>query len=81
MQQSTEAHGGAHNGHEPHVPGVTHDAVLRPVGTIMMIIGCLWALFIGMAVRAGTFGVPKAAGALILAGVVLFVIGKPSQKI
>jgi hypothetical protein len=81
MHQSTETHAGAHGGHEPHIPGVTHDAILRPVGTIMVIVGCLWALFVGMAVRAGTLGVLEAAGALVLAGLVLIALGKPSQKI
>jgi hypothetical protein len=81
MQQSTETHTGAHNGHEPHILGVTHDAILRPVGTLFVIIGCLWALFIGMAVKAGTLGVIESAGALILVGVVLIALGKPAEKI
>jgi threonine/homoserine efflux transporter RhtA len=81
MQHGSEANPVAHPGHEPHVPGVTHDATLRPVGILMIIVGCLWALFITMGMRAGDISVAKASGALILAGVVLAAIGKRQQQI
>jgi len=74
-------HQGSKMNHEPHVPGVTHDATLRPVGVLMVVVGCLWALFITMGLRAGDLDVAKASGILILAGLVLAAIGKPQQQI
>ena len=74
-------HGGAHAKEEAHIPGVTHDPAFRPVGTIMVIVGSIWALFWGMALDSGTLGETKAAGVLILAGLVLAAVGKPEQQI
>jgi hypothetical protein len=81
MQQTSEAHGGAHHGHEPHIPGVTHDAVLRPVGVLFVVIGCLWALFTGMSIQAGTPAVWKGAIALLVIGGGLAALGKRQQQI
>jgi len=74
-------HQGSEMNHEPHVPGVTHDATLRPVGILMVVVGCLWGLFVTMGFRAGDLDVAKASGILILAGLVLAAIGKPQQQI
>lgn len=59
------------------IPGVTRDPVLRPVGTLMVVVGALWILFWGMATQAGTFDQPLAAAALIFLGLVFAGIGKP----
>ena len=66
---------------EARIPGVTHDPVLRPVGVLMIVFGAIWALFWGMAAGAGTFGQPKAAGALIVLGLLLAAVGKSEQQI
>ncbi len=68
------------NGEEP-VIGVTHDPVLRPVGTLMVVVGAIWALFTGMAAEAGTFGQPLAAVSLIVLGALLARAGKPEVQI
>lgn len=70
-----------HESDEKHVPGVTHDPVLRPVGILMVVIGLLWALFVHMAVEAGTFGQPLAAVSLIALGVLLASVGKKEVQI
>jgi hypothetical protein len=75
MLTHSHAHG------EPHIPGVTHDTVLRPVRAVLIAFGAAWALFWGMAVSEGDFTEPKAAAALILAGLLLAVIGKREQQI
>ena len=62
------AHNNAHTNTGEPIPGVTRDPVLRPVGTLLVIVGTIWALFWGMAVDAGTFGQPMAAAALIFLG-------------
>jgi hypothetical protein len=74
-------HGKAGAREEAHIPGITHDPAFRPVGTIMVVVGLIWALFWGMALDAGTLGQPKAAAALILLGLLLTAIGKPEQQI
>ena len=66
---------------EEHVPGVTHDPVLRPVGTLMVLVGAIWAVFAGMAAEAGTYGQPLAAASLIVLGLLLAGIGKQEVRI
>jgi hypothetical protein len=66
---------------EEHIPGVTHDPVLRPVAGLMVAVGAMWALFWGMAAESGTFGQPKCAVALIVLGLLFGAIGKPEQQI
>lgn len=66
---------------EERIVGVTGDPVLRPVGTLIALVGAIWALFVGMAAEAGTFGEPLAAGLLIAAGVLLAAAGKPSENL
>lgn len=70
-----------HADHEPHVAGVTHDPVLRPVGYLMVVVGAIWALFAGMAAEAGTLAQPLAAVTLITLGVLLIAFGKPADQI
>jgi hypothetical protein len=74
-------HRHAHAGQQSHIPGVTHDTILRPVGVVLTLFGATWALFAHIAVAAGTLDVPKAAGALIAAGLLMTVIGKAEQQI
>jgi uncharacterized membrane protein YpjA len=76
---SDDAHGRA--GHESHIPGVTHDPILRPVGIVLVIVGGLWALFVPVAMRAGTLDLPKAAVLLIVVGLVMAAVGKAEQQI
>jgi hypothetical protein len=66
---------------EEHIPGVTHDPVLRPIGALMVVVGSLWLLFWGMALEAGTLGQPKCAAALIMLGLLLGAVGQPDQQI
>jgi formate-dependent nitrite reductase membrane component NrfD len=61
--------------------GIARDPVLRPVGTLMAIVGVIWALFAGMALEAGTYGQPFASVALIILGVLVAGAGKPSEQI
>lgn len=61
--------------------GITRDAVLRPVGIIMAIVGAMWGLFIGMAVEAGTYKEPMAAAALFFLGIVLAGLGKETEQV
>jgi hypothetical protein len=61
--------------------GITRDPVLRPVGALMVVVGALWALFVGMALDAGTYGQPLAATALIGLGVLAAAAGRPSEEI
>ena len=61
--------------------GVTRDPVLRPVGSVLVVVGVLWALFWGMAAEAGTFGQPLAALALIVLGVLVAGAGRPEEQI
>jgi hypothetical protein len=75
MRMHLHAHG------EPHIPGVTHDTVLRPAGVVIALFGAAWALFAGMAVTEGDFTEPKAAAALILVGLLMAAIGKREQQI
>ena len=70
-----------HAGSEEQIVGVTSDAVLRPIGTLMVVVGALWALFVGMAAEAGTLAQPLAAGLLIALGVLLAAVGKSSEDI
>ncbi len=70
-----------HAGSEEQILGVTNDAVLRPIGALMVVVGTLWALFVGMATEAGTLAQPLAAGLLIALGVLLAAVGKPSENI
>jgi hypothetical protein len=71
----------SHASNEAHVPGVTHDPVLRPVGTLMIVVGLLWSLFAGMAAEAGTLGQPLAAASLLGLGVLLAGVGKREVQI
>jgi hypothetical protein len=75
MLTHSHAHG------EPHIPGVTHDTALRPVGVVIALFGAAWALFWGMAVTEGDYSEPKAAGALILLGLLMAAVGKREQQI
>jgi hypothetical protein len=61
--------------------GVTHDPVLRPVGTLMVIVGAIWMVFVGMAVEAGTFLQPVLALVLMGIGAVVAQLGKPEIQI
>jgi hypothetical protein len=61
--------------------GVTHDAVLRPVGALMVVVGATWALFSGMALEAGSCGQPLAAVGLVALGLLVAASGKPSENI
>lgn len=61
--------------------GVTRDPVLRPVGTVLVVVGVLWSLFWGMAADAGTFGQPTAAAALIVAGMLLAGVGGAEEQV
>jgi hypothetical protein len=70
-----------HSRGEPHIPGVTHDPVLRPVGAVLIAFGAAWALYWGMAVTEGDLTEPKAAAALILVGLLLALVGKREQQI
>lgn len=63
------------------VLGITRDPVLRPAGTLMVVVGTIWALFAGMALQAGTYGQPVAAVALIGLGVLTNRMGKPAEQI
>lgn len=75
------AHNNAHTNTGEPILGVTRDPVLRPVGTLLVIVGTIWALFWGMAVDAGTFGQPMAAAALIFLGLLATQLGKPEEQI
>ena len=68
-------------GSEEQILGVTGDAVLRPIGTLMVVVGTLWGLFAGMAAEAGTLGQPLAAVSLIALGILLAVSGGSSENI
>ena len=61
--------------------GVTHDAVLRPVGALMVVVGATWALFSGMAIDAGTYGQPLAAVGLLTLGILVAGAGKPPEEV
>jgi len=65
---------------ETEIIGITRDPVLRPVGTLMIAVGAIWAVFWGMAVNAGTFGQPVAAAVLIVLGVVATRVGKVEEQ-
>lgn len=73
----TEHH--AHSGEK--VLGLTHDAILRPVGILMTVVGATWGLFAGMALEAGTYGQPLAAVALVGMGLIAARAGKPFESI
>jgi hypothetical protein len=77
----TDSHQHAHGPDDPHIPGVTEDTILRPAGIVLFVFGASWALFAKMAVAAGTFDLPRAAGALIVAGLLMAAIGKKEQQI
>ncbi len=66
---------------EEKVLGVTHDPVLRPIGTLITIVGAIWALFSGMALSAGTYGKPLSAVCLIVIGILLARSGGESVQI
>lgn len=70
-----------HPSGEPHIPGVTHDPVLRPVGATLIAFGALWALLGHMAAEAGDFSELKISAAMIVTGLVLAVLGKREQQI
>jgi hypothetical protein len=70
-----------HTRSEGLAPGIARDAVLRPVGTLMAVIGLIWALFAGMASEAGTYGQPLAAVGLIVLGLLVASAGKHSEQI
>jgi hypothetical protein len=78
--QEHHKHGNAHGSGEL-IVGVTRDPILRPAGTLLVIVGTIWALFWGMAVDAGTFGQPMAAATLIVLGVLAAGAGKPAEQI
>ncbi len=63
------------------VLGITRDPVLRPVGTLMVVVGAIWGLFAGMASEAGTYGQPMAAVALIILGMLVAGSGKSGEQI
>ena len=63
------------------IVGVTRDPVLRPVGSVLVVVGVTWALFAGMAAEAGTFRQPLAALALIVVGVLVAGVGRPEEQI
>ena len=63
------------------IVGVTRDPILRPAGTLLVIVGTIWALFWGMAVDAGTFGQPLTAATLIALGVLALGAGKTAEQI
>ncbi len=69
----------AHANDEQEIPGVTRDPVLRPAGTLLVIVGALWALFWGMADQAGRYGQPLAAAALIVLGLLFAAVGKREE--
>ncbi len=69
----------AHSGEK--VLGLTHDAILRPVGILMTVVGATWGLFTGMALEAGTYGQPLAAVGLVVAGLLIASTGKPFESI
>jgi hypothetical protein len=70
-----------HGDGEVQIIGVTRDPVLRPAGTVLMIVGTIWALFWGMAVDAGTFGQPLAAASLVCLGALAAGVGKREEQI
>jgi hypothetical protein len=70
-----------HAKHEKEILGVTRDPVLRPVGTLLVVVGVLWSVFWGMAADAGTFGQPMAAAALIAIGVLVAGAGGAEEQI
>ena len=74
-------HTNAHAGNGEQILGVTRDPVLRPAGTLIAIVGTIWALFWGMAADAGSYGQPLAAAALIAVGVLAVAVGKPEEQI
>ncbi len=76
-----DAHHNTQHASEEVLVGITRDPVLRPVGISMIVVGAIWALFIGMAAEAGTYNQPMAAGALIVAGMLIAGVGKPAEQI
>ena len=74
-------HGSAHASSEEEIVGVTTDAILRPAGALMVVVGAIWAVFSGMAAEAGTLGQPLAAVALIVLGVLVAGAGKTAEQI
>lgn len=80
MQEHYE-HGDAHGNGEAQIIGITRDPVLRPAGTVLMIVGSIWALFWGMAFDAGTLGQPLAAATLICLGMLAAGVGKREEQI
>jgi len=70
----------AQAGNETEIIGITRDPVLRPVGTLIVVVGAIWAVFWGMAVDAGSFGQPVAAAALIVVGLVATRVGKVEEE-
>jgi hypothetical protein len=72
---------GQHTHSGARILGVTHDAVSRPVGILMVIVGAIWALFSGMAAEAGTYGEPLAAVGLLVLGLLVAASGEPSESL
>ena len=77
----TDTHAHVHGPNDPHIPGVTEDTILRPAGIVLFVFGVSWALFGKIAAAAGTLDVPRAAVALIVAGLLMAAIGKKEQQI
>ena len=77
----TDTHHHVHSASDPHIPGVTEDTILRPAGMVLFLFGASWALFAKVALYAGTFGLPRAAGAMMLVGLLMAAIGKKEQQI
>jgi hypothetical protein len=70
-----------HGANVPHIPGVTEDPILRPVGILLALFGATWALFAPIAVKAGTMDLPNGALALIGGGLLMAVIGKRERQV
>ena len=77
----TDTHHHMHGPNDPHIPGVTEDTILRPAGIVLFVFGASWALFAKIAIAAGTFDLPRAAGAMMLVGLLMAAFGKKEQQI
>lgn len=70
-----------HEASNEKVLGVTEDAVLRPIGILMVVVAATWSLFGGMALESGTYGQPLAVLCLGGLGLLVATVGKPSESI